>query len=131
MTTLWHYTCAHGDLAIGPRGILLPALWQIHEVPMGLPTDAYALLGLVWATDMDAPDRQALGLTSATLSCDRMAHRYAVPAEAFTPWGRIRHRMSTALVDALELANGAQPAHWWAAEGPVSGALRDATYLGE
>lgn len=128
--TLWHYTCAHGDLAIGPRGILLPPLWQIAEVPLGLPIAAYALLGLVWATDMDPPERAALGLTSATLSCDRMTYRYAVPGGAFTRWGAMRHRLPTELVDALELASGAQPARWWVTDRPVEGARRDKDWPG-
>lgn len=129
--TLWHYTCAHAQPGIDRRGILLPPLWQVESVPGGLPRDAYALLGLVWATDMDPPQREALGLTSATLSCDRMTRRYQVPADAFTRWGWMRHRLASNLVDALELAPGAQPARWWVADHPVEGAQRDDTWPGE
>jgi len=129
-STLWHYTCAHSLDALDHSGTLLPPLWQIDSVPGGLPIAAYALLGLVWATDMDPPDRAALGLTSATLSCDRMRHRYAVPGEQFTHWGRMRHRLPTELVDALELATGAQPAHWWVSDTPVEGAYRDKEWPG-
>lgn len=123
--TLWHYTCAHGDLGIGARGILLPPLWQISEVPLGLPLGAYTLLGLIWATDMDPPNREALGLTSATLSCDRTTHRYAVPARLFIRWGAARDRAPAELVNALERARGAQPARWWVTDTPVEGARRD------
>lgn len=122
---MWHYTCAHGRAALGEGGTLLPPLWQVESVPGGFPVAAYALLGLIWATPTDAPDRLALGLTSATIDCDRMRFRYSVPAEAFTPWGRMRHRMPTEVVDALELSPGAEPASWWVADRPVEGARLD------
>lgn len=125
---LWHYTCAHTRERLGERGTLFPPLWQISNVPGGLPVAAYALLGVVWATDADDPPHAALGLTSATLSCDRMAHRYSVPREAFTRWGRFRSRFPAELVEPLETALGAEPALWWIAEGPVEGARLDLTY---
>lgn len=125
---LWHYTCKHTRLALDQGGTLLPPLWKIESVPEGLPLPAYALLGLVWATEADDPDPYALGLTSATISCDRLAYRYAVPREAFTRWGRVRSRLDRDLVDALERARGAEPAQWWIAEGPVEGARLDRSY---
>jgi hypothetical protein len=127
---LWHYTCAHAIDALDHSATLLPPLWQIESVPGGLPPEAYTLLGLVWATDMDPPNRSALGLTMATLSCDRMTHRYAVPRAQFTHWGRVRSRLPSALVNPLELAQGAQPAHWWVADRPVEGAYRDKEWPG-
>jgi hypothetical protein len=125
---LWHYTCAHGRLALDQGGALLPPLWQVREVPLGLPLSAYALLGLVWATDAEVPGVLALGLTRLTISCDRTAYRYAVPGEVFTPWGEIRSRLPGDLVDALEGAPGVEPSHWWTAEGPVDGARLDRSY---
>lgn len=127
---LWHYTCTHGRLALDEGGALLPPLWQVSEVPGGLPVSVYGLLGLVWATAVDEPDRLALGLTSATISCDRLAYRYRVPGDAFRPWGRLRSRLDPDLVEALETAPGAQPAQWWVAEGPVDGARLDGAYRG-
>lgn len=123
--TLWHYTCTHRISEIGETGILLPPLYQLAAIPDWLPRDAYPLLGLVWATDMDPPQRLALGLTDHTIACDRTTARYAVPASAFTRWGRWRHLMPPWLVDELELANGAQPARWWVADRPVPGAVLD------
>lgn len=127
---LYHYTCAHGRLALGEGGALLPPLWQIDEIPSGFPPAALTLLGLVWATEEARPDRYALGLTSATISCDRLAHRYAVPSWQFARWGRVRSRFPVAVVEALETARGAQPAMWLVAEGPVDGATLDHSYEG-
>lgn len=131
--TLWHYTCDHGALALGEAGTLIPPLWQVESVPEGFPPLAYALLSLVWATDLDPPDRYALGLTRDTMAqrCDRMAYRYTVPARSFVRWGRIRSALPPGLSDALEQAPGAMPAHWFVAQGPVEGARRDSQYLRE
>lgn len=126
--TLWHYTCAHTWEALGDSGTLTPPWWQLHSVPQAMPREAIALLGLVWATDMDPPERHALGLTSATLRCDRMSHRYAVDAEYFIRWGAMRHRLPRRLVDELELTAGAQPGRWWVTDTPVPGAHHDPTY---
>jgi hypothetical protein len=121
---LWHYTCEHGALALGNSGTLRCAGQLVDEVP-ALPLGGAELLTMVWATDMDPPDAQALGLTSNTLSCDRTAYRYRVPAHAFTHWGRVRGTLPGQLVDALELAHGAQPRRWWVSFTPVAGAHRD------
>lgn len=129
--TLFHYSCAHGRERIGEHGVLLPPLWQIGEIPTSLPPDAVALMGLVWATEAEVPEPYALGLTSSTLSCDRTAYRYRVPAWQFARWGRVRSRFPAALVDALETARGAEPAQWLVAEGPVEGAVLDPDYRGD
>ncbi|MGH9252915.1 MAG: hypothetical protein ACRD0W_25905 [Acidimicrobiales bacterium] len=97
--TLYHYTCDHGAARIGDSGILQPHL------------------GLVWLTDLDVPMREALGLTSHILNCDRIVHRYRVTDTAscqrwLTYLGR-RWQLD------LELADGARPAHWWVSEQPV------------
>lgn len=122
--TLWHYTCEHGAQAIGDTGTLWAAAQQLEEAP-SLPLDAAVLLHMVWATDMDPPERAALGLTSATIECDRMAYRYRVPSHAFRRWGKVRSSLPAPLVDALELAPGAQPGAWWVSFQPVPGAHRD------
>jgi hypothetical protein len=130
MSTLWHYTCEHSAAKIGASGTLIAAIQQLDEVP-ALPIDALPLLGMVWATDMDPPDNQALGLTSRTIACDRTEVRYRVPGRSFQHWGRVRGRLPIPLVDALELAHGAQPARWWVSLVSVPGARRDSTYRQE
>lgn len=122
--TLWHYTCEHGALALGNTGTLFPAAGQLDQAPP-LPIDALPLLLMVWATDMDPPHREALGLTSHTMDCDRMAYRYRVHRRFFRHWGRVRSSLPAPLVDSLELAPGALPAYWWVSFEPVAGAHRD------
>lgn len=129
MSALWHYTCHHGALALGDTGTLLCAAQQVDEAPP-LPLGADMLLQMVWATDMSPPERAALGLTSNTIDCDRMAYRYRVPSYAFRRWGTVRSSLPTQLVDALELAPGAQPAVWWVSFSPVAGAHRDKKWPG-
>lgn len=109
MTVLYHYTCFHGNAAI---------IGDLGEIKPGPD-------GLVWLTDMRVPIRDALGLTSRYITCDRMAYRWQVeivPEIAWWPrwlrqaspewkkWGRM-----------LEMADGARPAHWYVAEIPVLG----------
>lgn len=110
---LWHYTCDHGRAALGTTGVLLP-----NAAAPGLPP-------LVWATDMPAAnDPEALGLTSVILDCDRTAHRYAITDPAgFTRWGRVRSHYPDWARDALELADGAQPARWWVSPTPAPATL--------
>lgn len=121
--TLWHYTCVHGRAALGKGGTLVPAALQRPDIADVVNPAARALMEMVWATDLCPPDPYALGLTAATIQCDRTAFRYAVPAAAFLHWGRVRHNVHPALVNALELAYMAEPAHWWVAWGPVEGAV--------
>lgn len=104
--TLFHYTCRdHGLPGIREAGELRP-----NE---GAP------FALVWLTDMAVPDRDALGLTSNWLHCDRMDVRITVPDHpAITPWWRWR-RANPDLwpwTAALEAAFGARPAHWFVSE---------------
>lgn len=106
---LYHYTCAHGLEGIGTEGtgVLMP-----HQ-------------GLVWLTDLEAPFREALGLTSYTLSCDRTAHRFrAVDGlHAVMPWVQFRREAvppdRRAWAAALEAAPGAMPRHWWVCALPL------------
>lgn len=103
--TLYHYTCEHGYQGIGasPAGVLLPNA------------------GLVWLTDLDVPVREALGLTSHTLSCDRTAYRYrAIAALAHVrPWSQARRSVPRDVREALESAPGVLPMHWWVSAWPV------------
>jgi hypothetical protein len=102
---LFHYTCDHGHQGIGegPAGILLP-------------ND-----GLVWLTDLESPVREALGLTSHTLSCDRTQYRYRATAALahVRPWTEARRQVRREVREALEAAPGAMPMHWWVSAWPV------------
>lgn len=123
--TLWHYTCVHGRIALGVGGTLLPVALQRPDVAERVNPAAQELLAMVWATDLSYPDPFALGLTRATIVCDRTRFRYRVPASAFTRYGRVRHRMRPDLRNALESAYMAEPVHWWVAFTPVEGATLD------
>lgn len=110
MSELWHYTCDHGHTQI--RGFVVPAS-DLHEGLDGTP-GMYA-----WFTDLAAPERHALGLTSYSLGCDRTAHRYRVLDDStLVPWVRVR-RSWPSWQDALEGAPGARPMHWFVTTMPV------------
>lgn len=118
---LWHYTCQHGRDQLGDRGTLLPRALQAGSAHR--EHSPIVLECLVWATDLAEPRAWALGLTSLMLDCNRTAHRYSVDPRAFQRWGRLRSAVDPVLVDHLELAPWAEPAHWWVALGPVPDAL--------
>lgn len=99
--TLYHYTCEHAVRRIGRYGTLIPQ-----------PQPALKGAKLVWLTDQETPNRAALCLTSHLLSCDRLAHRYLVTdLGSVVPWrGSEWQHLGWA---ALELADGADPSHWF------------------
>lgn len=106
MSVLFHYTCDHGLEGIRD------SIWMLR--PWGAP----GLPQLVWLTDLTIPDREGLGLTSKTLSCDRTTYRLTVHPQAVTPvehWSTARRHFRPTYVEALERAKGAKPEHWWIA----------------
>jgi hypothetical protein len=114
---LYHFTCDHGHLGIGESGLIVPASMLLSS-PHGVPWTAV----LVWCTDLERPSRDAVGLTSVVLPCDRMAHRYRVDPTLATPWVEIRHRIRERYpddVDRLETTPGARPMHWWVSSVPL------------
>lgn len=102
MIDLWHFTC--GDH--GAPGITADRYLRPNRHP--LIADA-----LVWMTDLDHPMREALGLTSNTLRCDRTAYRVRVAGDGAMPWTRYRRRVHRDVAEYLESFPGAMPAHWW------------------
>ena len=109
MTTapLWHYTCTHGWLAIGARGFLRPGLD-----------------GFVWLTDLDHPHRDALGLSSVLIECDRTAHRYRVDFTTDAhPFLKMRHAFDPLRWDALMSVPGGLVRHWFVAAVPMRATL--------
>lgn len=103
LPTLYHYTCDHGHSQISKH--VIPASWQTNAA-IGLPGE------LAWFTDLDVPVRDALGLTSHVLHCDRTARRYRVTDTSnVRRWIEVRRDYSWGLE--LEGAFGARPMHWW------------------
>jgi hypothetical protein len=104
MRPLFHYTCDHGAALIRRNGDRAVPTWQplLH-------------VHAVWATDMDEPDADALGLTSHTLNCDRTTNRFLVlQPERFVTW---RDFLASVRVDPRDLseltAPPRQPRRWW------------------
>lgn len=88
---LFHYCCGHSARGIDLARMVLPGLdWSAYDMrcaewcePASGLADAPAV---VWLTDMAEPDRDALGLTSHMLSCDRTEFRYTVRAAGALAW---------------------------------------------
>ena len=111
MTVYYHYTCREKAKQIGATGILLPN--QIYGGP-----------ALVWLTDLDRPDIEALGLTAHELDCDRSEIRYRTRRTEFTPWiGSTLHASMPPLTQA-EFHRGRSPKHWFYSTVPVA-VIRD------
>lgn len=110
---LYHYTCSDGV-----RGIERDHLIRPHPQP--ILND----LRLSWFTDLMPPDRNALGLTSHSLSCDRTRWAYEVDPWGIVPWIEYRKRLREAgmrrQVSVLETAPGVMPRHWWVADQDVT-----------
>lgn len=119
---LWHYTCDHAHLRIGAQGTLFPArMLMAADVDPAWPAHTWQA-HLVWATDMERPNRDALGLTMRAVRCDRTTHRYRID-EHLQWWPKFRRRLLALHldddVDALESTPGARPAHWYVSPIPV------------
>lgn len=106
--TLYHYTCHHGYLGIVASGQLRPHGHPWFDEP------------LVWLTDLAEPWRDALGLTSHTIDCDRTRYRFQVADSATTiRWTSYRRSVPRRTAITLENQPGSMPAHWWVSAVPV------------
>lgn len=105
--TLYHYTCDHGAKGIAATGKVIPGFMLTEN---RLPWTGR----VAWFTDLSSPHRQALGLTSEILTCDRTGHRFRVTddTEAMPYWVFAR-LLTRAEREFVEAAPGARPAHWW------------------
>lgn len=93
----YHYTCTHGRDDILKTGVLQPG-----------PD------GLLWVTDLDVPVRDALGLTSKILECDRTEHRFKInDPEGIIPYVEFRKQLPEELIFMLELVPGVMVRHWY------------------
>lgn len=114
---LYHYTCEHGAERIEylSNGMVIPqrqpVLGDLH---------------LSWFTSMPSAGREALGLTSKSLSCDRMEALFEVEPDdvgAAITWAEFKTQEAFApLVAAgrsLEAVRGTRPALWLVAAQPV------------
>jgi hypothetical protein len=95
---LYHYTCRH----------------SAYSIELDKFTLRPGLDGLLWLTDLDAPDRRGLGLTSHILDCDRTRFRFAVPdpVEAYR-WLEVRKEFPPPRVRLLEADPHVLLAHWY------------------
>lgn len=109
---LYHFTCRCSLAGIRRDGFLRPfphPLMRRYSIP-----GAEAIGGLVWLTDLEVAWREALGLTSKILKCDRTEHRFQAADESTAvPWTKFRRRVHATVRAALEEAEGAMPAHWF------------------
>ncbi len=115
---LYHFTCADGAAGILRDGVIRPNL--------------HPLLGwaVVWLTDMEVPDRAALGLIpSERVPCDRAEYRFEVAPGGLARcvwWPRFARILPRAVRSAFEYGlegehpgDCGRPAHWWVATEPV------------
>lgn len=108
MIDLWHYTCRHRAALIGASGVLAPH----DQLVLGG-------VALVWLTDLDVPDVDALGLTSTMLSCDRTEARYRVTGGETLPWAEWAELSHVDRRTRSELTFGRRPRHWFVSTSPV------------
>ena len=90
---LYHFTCACSVKRINQQGgVLRPIVpWATLDKALGRdgPTGLAGAPTVLWLTDMDVPNVQALGLSSTMLRCDRTEYRYVVetgPRDPVMPW---------------------------------------------
>jgi hypothetical protein len=106
VTCLYHYTCIHGFRAIVRSADENGYVWL---EPQGGR--------FLWLTDLEYPFRDALGLTSHLLTCDRTEFRFQVlQPEGVERWVRVRRHYPT--MQHLERSPGAAPMHWWISDHP-------------
>lgn len=104
MTKLYHYTCSHAAEGIARDRLLRP-----HKQ---IQLDGREL---VWMTDLDTPDRDALGLTSRHLRCDRTEFRATVILPRAGHWPAYVRRLPRDVRLAAREMSGL-PMHWWVSE---------------
>lgn len=106
--TLFHFTCQHGYEGIEEAQSIRPN-----------PHPWMKALGpVIWLTDLEQPDAFEVGLTSQTLSCDRLKHRYEVTTQNTHKWTDLRYKVHSTLVEELESLG--KPEHWFLVRRPLT-----------
>jgi hypothetical protein len=102
---LWHYTCGHS---------LARMTFDAYGVTILEPNAAH---GLLWVTDLETPYREALGLTSHMLQCDRTRYRLQlIEPSGVRAWTEVRRDYRH--LWELEQAPGVMPRHWYVSTSP-------------
>jgi hypothetical protein len=110
--TLYHFTCDHGRDGIVRDGVVKP-----NRHP-------YLGLAVAWFTDLADPTADEVGLTSATLRCDRLAYRFEIVDLAKAhPWLGSVEQSVTPIQYQADLHRFSTPRHWWVSRQPVSVSL--------
>ena len=79
---------------------------------------------VIWLTTESDPERDAVGLTSSMLECDRMQYRYRVePKPSCVRWVDVRDRAPSRVVRALE--SFGSPETWVVSRLPLRARLAD------
>ena len=103
--SIYHYTCAHQAAKMMPD-----AYGNVTLEPRSPG-------GLLWLTDLATPVRQALGLTSMILDCDRTEYRLELlDLSTVRRWVDVRR--SYRELWALERVPGVMPMHWYVSTSP-------------
>jgi hypothetical protein len=122
MGALYHFTCSHAAPHIDRARALVPQVsWRHLDsllLERGEPmTGLWRAPAVVWLTDMRSPDRDALGLTSRTLKCDRTEFRYTVETDAAEPWLAFARRYDASPEYLARLPG--KPGRWFVMAGRV------------
>jgi hypothetical protein len=122
---LHHYTCTCAAAKIRLDDSIRPASTLVEKLtypflPEEIRDVAKANAGLCWFTDLEPPgNRDILGLTSLSLTCDRIACCFQVEADwrVVHWWPSVRRQHKDLWL--LEDYPGTLPAHWFISEHPV------------
>ena len=115
---LYHFTCRdHG----------MPGILRDGELRLQPRTRRAQLAGLphlIWMTDLDSAPREVLGLSSNTLTCDRMEVRFIIPRPRHVHrWIDVRGGVHPLVREQLESAPGVMPMHWYVTTEPQAVAI--------
>lgn len=122
---LYHFTCSHAIAGIRRVGALLPLIeWRdldrVRQREGYCPSGLAGAPAVVWLTHEPRPNRDAVGLTSHSLDCDRMEWRCEVLRNGAVRWTEFatRHGATPEFLANL-CEDDADPALWWVVTRPT------------